>query len=170
MRTILDTEILELKGATEASFTRGGGVTSFASLTRCNVSTLSKYSSVTVIVEPDGNDRLEYGDRMIPIDIAVEADRRAKHPWIIGEAARQLGYRLVPEDRGERSTEPLRERDAHTVLAEAMDVSRGLLDGLADGRLDALERKNLGKDLRELIDAATGVLDRLGRIDRMGER
>ena len=37
----------------------------------------------------------EVGD-VIPVDIAVEADRRAGSPIIIGEAARQLGFELAP--------------------------------------------------------------------------
>lgn len=161
MRTILEADIIAIKGATEASFTRGGGVTSLPAFTRNNVSTLSKYASVTRVIHPDGTDALEYGDRIVPVDIAIEADRRAKHPWIISEAARQLGYRLAPLTEALQGARPISERDAHVILAEAMDVSRALILAYDDGRLDALERKTLRTELRELIATAQRLLDSL---------
>lgn len=63
MRTISEEEIRSLKGATDASYKLGGGVTDFPLLTRVNVSTLSKYASFNE----------ENGEALIPIDVAVEA-------------------------------------------------------------------------------------------------
>lgn len=161
MRTILEADIIAIKGATEASYVHGGGVTSLPAFTRNNVSTLSKYASVTRAIHPDGTSQLEYGDKVIPVDIAIEADRRARHPWIISEAARQLGYRLEPLSEALMSARKISERDAHVILAEAMDVSRTLITAYEDGKLDALERKMLRGELRELIATAQRLLDGL---------
>jgi len=136
-----------LKGATEASFKLGGGLTSFALLARVGVSTLSKYASVSE----------EFRDNVIPVDIAVEADRRAGSPIIIGEAARQLGFDLVPSG-GAEAAKPVTEADAHRVLYEATDVSRAILDAKADGKIDALERKRIAQEAREAIRALEQVL------------
>ncbi len=161
MRTILDADIIAIKGSTEASYLKGGGVTSFAGLTRNNVPALSKYASVNTIINADGEEELEYGKYVIPVDIAIEADRRAKHPWIIGEAARQLGYRLEPLAAALREPLKVSERDAHVILAEAMDVSRLLIAAFDDGRLDALEKKQLRGELRDLIAVAQRMLDNI---------
>lgn len=136
-----------LKGATEASFKLGGGLTSFALLARVGVSTLSKYASVSE----------EFRDNVIPIDIAVEADRRAGSPIIIGEAARQLGFDLVPAANAD-TAKPVTEADAHRVLYEATDVSRAILDAMGDGKIDALERKKIAQEAREAIRALERVL------------
>lgn len=161
MRTILEADIIAIKGATEASYVHGGGVTSLPAFTRVNVSTLSKYASVTRTIEAGGSSALEYSDKVIPVDIAIEADRRAKHPWIIAEAARQLGYELVPISDPLKPVQPISERDAHVILTEAMDVSRMLISAFDDGRIDALERKMLRTELRELIATAQRSLDSL---------
>ncbi len=136
-----------LKGATEASFKLGGGLTSFALLARVGVSTLSKYASVSE----------EFRDNVIPVDIAVEADRRAGSPIIISEAARQLGFDLVPAS-GAETAKPVTEADAHRVLYEATDVSRAILDAMGDGKIDALERKKIAQEAREAIRALERVL------------
>ncbi|CAN7686726.1 hypothetical protein LJR098_002290 [Rhizobium sp. LjRoot98] len=119
--------------------------------TRVGVSTLSKYAS--------NSD--EFRESLIPVDIAVEADRRAGSPIIIKEAARQLGYQLTPLQEALRSGTRISERDAHVILSEAMDVSRGLISAFEDGKIDSLERKQLRKELRELIRAAEDILHRM---------
>lgn len=150
MRTISEVEIRSIKSATEASYTLGGGVTAFPDLTRVNVSTLSKYASF--------NDDLK--ESVIPCDVAVEADRRAKSPAITSAMARLLGYRLVPD--GEQvEAGPLTEMDAHRVLSESMDVSRAILDALLDNRIDALERKKIAAEGRQALRAIEHVLAKL---------
>ena len=147
MRTISEEETGSLKGATEASYTLGGGVRCFELLTRVNASTLSKYSSF--------ND--ENAQSLIPVDVAIEADRQAKSPVIVAAMARLLGHRLVPDDT-ETVRGPLTEQDAHTVLSESMDVSRAILNALLDKRVDALERKQIVREAREAIRAIEQVL------------
>nr|WP_153443282.1 phage regulatory CII family protein [Sinorhizobium terangae] len=138
---------MSLKGATEASFVLGKGLTSFASFTRVGVSTLSKYAS--------GSE--EFRDNVIPVDIAVEADRRAGSPIIIGEAARQLGYGLTPL-AGQVQGKPLTEAAALKVMHEANDVSRAIVAAIADGRIDALDRKKIAHEAREAIRSLQEVL------------
>eukprot|EP01034_Spumella_vulgaris_P006273 gene6273-7990_t len=149
-----------LKGATEASFKLGGGLTSFALLARVGVSSLSKYASVSA----------EFRDNVIPVDIAVEADRRAGSPVIIGEAARQLGFGLEPL-AGQSAPKPVTEADAHRVLYEATDVSRAILDAMADGKVDAMDRKNIAKEAREAIRALERILiERVLQLWHEGQR
>lgn len=144
-----DESLISLKGATEASFKLGGGLTSFAMLggARVGVSTLSKYASVSE----------EFRDNVIPVDIAVEADKRARSPIIIGEAARQLGYGLSPL-AGQVEGKPLTEAAALKVLHEANDVSRAIVAAIADGNIDALDRKKIAQEAREAIRALQEVL------------
>ncbi|MDK4704309.1 hypothetical protein PH562_18800 [Rhizobium sp. CNPSo 4062] len=147
MRIISEEEIRSLKGVTEASYTLGGGIRCFELLTRVNASTLSKYSSF--------ND--ENANSLIPIDVAIEADRQAKSPVIAAGMARLLGYRLVP-DEPDTARGPVTEQDAHDVLRESMDVSRAILDALLNKHVDALERKRIAKEAREAIRAIEQVL------------
>jgi hypothetical protein len=147
LRTISEEETRSLKGATESSYILGGGVRGFELLTRVNVSTLSKYSSF--------ND--ENAQSLIPVDVAVEADRRARSPVIVTAMAHLLGYQLVP-DLVPTASGPVTEQDAHDVLRESMDVSRAILDALLNKHVDALERKQIAKEAREAIRAIEQVL------------
>lgn len=142
---------MSLKGATEASFKLGGGLTSFALLARVGVSSLSKYASVSA----------DFRENVVPVDIAVEADRRAGSPIIIGEAAKQLGFELVPIS-GQVAAKPVTEADAHRILKETMDVSQAIMAARADGRVDSLERKEISQEAREAIRALQAVLAGLG--------
>lgn len=151
MRTVSEEEVRTLKGATEAACKLGGGVTNFALLTRVNVASLSKYASINE----------EYRENLIPVDVAIEADRWAKSPVILTSMATMLGYRLERIAGRIEPGAPLSERDAHHIMSEAMDVSRELLAAFENGRIDAADRKRLRKELRELIRAAQQILDKL---------
>ncbi len=140
-----------LKGATDACFRLGGGVTSLALLTRVGVSTLSKYAS-------NGH---EHADLLVPVDVAIEADMRAGSPVIVSEMARQLGFRLEPLERRVAIAETLSEADVLKIMDKAADVWRMAREAFADGRLDALERRDLGQQLRRVIRACECVLSRL---------
>ena len=146
MRTVSEEEIRSLKGATEAGLRLGGGMTSFQHLTRCAVSTLSKYASYGE----------EFKTSLIPVDIAVEADRWARSPVIVSAMAKALGYRLVPDDGGpDAPSVPLTLRDANDLMSETMDVVRETMVALDnDDEVDALERKRIRSALREVIRAA----------------
>ncbi|KQS90317.1 hypothetical protein [Rhizobium sp. Leaf386] len=154
MRLISDQSILTLKGVTDACYRLGGGVTSFALLTRVGVSTLVKYSTLGERRE-DGSH--EHGQTIIPLDIAIEADMRAGSPIILGQAVAELGFGLVPLE-GRPAARQVTEADAHMVLAEAMDVSRAILEAGRDGRYDALEKRTICSEAREAIRALEQVI------------
>ena len=151
-RLITREEVGDLKGMTEVCLKLGGGMTSFAKITRVGISDLSKYSSSSD----------EHEDRVIGLDIAVEADRRAKDPMIIREAARLLGYQLAKlvgdaeEDNG-----PATEQDAMRVMDEATNLWTVWRASYADKYLDGQERLQLTRKLHELIRAAQMLLDKL---------
>lgn len=143
-----------LKGATDACFRLGGGVTSLALLTRVGVSTLSKYAS-------NGD---EHVDVLVPVDVAVEADMRAGTPVIVSEMARQLGFRLEPLEAQVVAAETLSEDDVLKIMDQAAEVWRLARSAFADGRLDALERRDLSQQIRRIMRACECVLRRLEAI------
>lgn len=151
MRLISSEFVTMLKGASDACFRLGGGVTSLALLTRVGVSTLSKYASTGE----------EHAETLIPVDIAVEADMRAGSPVIVSEMARQLGFRLEPLERGLAADAALTEADVLRIMDKAADIWRMAREAFADGRLDSLERRDLGQQLRRIIRASECVLARL---------
>jgi hypothetical protein len=154
VRLISEQSILDLKGATDACYRLGGGVTSFAMLTRVVVSTLVKYATLG---ERRADGTHEHAQTLIPIDIAIEADMRAGSPIIIGQAAAELGYELVPKvDRA--SARPLTDLDAHEVLSQTMDVSRAIIDAGKDGKYDAQDRRVIEQEAREAIRALEQVI------------
>lgn len=154
MRLISLENVLNLKGATDASFRLGGGVTSLALLTRVVVSTLVKYSTRG---EERADGRHQHDETMIPVDVAVEADSRAGSPIITGEMARQLGFRLEPLS-GSGAGKSLTVADAHRVLAEAMDVTKAMLDAYANGQPSTLDKRVIRKEAREAIRALEQVV------------
>lgn|GEM_PF-1061951 len=131
-----------------------GGISCILPFTRVGVSTLSKYASY--------ND--EHHDSFVPVDVAIEIDRRAKSPIIARAMAALLGFDLVPiaaAGAKPAQREPLSEMDAHRIMSESMDVSQAILRALDDDRIDALERRGIAKELRESIRAQEDVLRRL---------
>lgn len=142
MRTISDEERRELKSATETSYKLGGGVTDFPHLTRVNVSTLSKYASF--------ND--ENQENFIPIDIAIEADRRAKSPIVVSAMARKLGYRLVVDDEVQQERRAICQSDSIDLMTEVMDVIRVVKEAEETGTLGtAAVAKRITKEAHEAI-------------------
>ncbi|ASY68870.1 hypothetical protein V3589_02690 [Sinorhizobium fredii] len=154
MRTILEQDLIALKGATEASFVLGGGLTSFQHFTRVGVANLSKYASK--------ND-----EQFIPIDVAIEADKRHGSPVIIAEAARQLGFKLEPLADADR-VEPheLTDADGVTLSLETADVVRAIHEahGKAHGRLSELSRKRISRELHELKRAVDNAIAAMARV------
>ncbi|MBK3745837.1 hypothetical protein G3A39_42530, partial [Paraburkholderia aspalathi] len=86
MRTISDIEQRTLKSATDGAYVLSGGISRVLDFTRVGTASLSKYASF--------ND--EFRESFIPIDVAIEIDRRAKTPTIVKEMAALLGYELRP--------------------------------------------------------------------------
>lgn len=150
MRTISEQERLSLKKATDGGYTLAGGITCLLPFTRVSTSTLSKYASE--------ND--EFRKHFIPLDVAIEVDRRLKSPLIIKVAAELLGYKLVPVQaasaKAARST-PVTESDATRVMKETMDVAQAIIKAREDNRIDAADRKNILKEINEAIQALEDV-------------
>jgi hypothetical protein len=152
VRTISETEVRSLKGATDGAYQLAGGISQILPFTRVSTSQLSKYASF-------GDDNRE---SLVPIDVAIEADRRAKSPSIVKAMAELLGYELVEIVAHDASAQsPITEMDAHRVMSDAMDLSKAILDALTDKRIDALERKRIATEAREAVRAIEQVLTRL---------
>ncbi|MGO7901597.1 phage regulatory CII family protein [Rhizobium ruizarguesonis] len=151
MRHFSEKAYRSLKCVCSVAYDLAGGNTLFQHSTRVVVSQLSKYASL------NQDDEKSY----MPIDVAVDLDRAAGSPVITGTMAQLLGFRLEPLSAAVAESDKLSERDAHKLLAEAMDVSQALLAAFADGRIDALERKRLRVELREVIRAAETILAKL---------
>lgn len=147
MRTISEEEIRSLKGATDSSYRLGGGVTNFPLMTRVNVSTLSKYASFNE----------ENREALIPVDVAIEADRKAQSPVILSAMAHLLGYRLVTSESRERRA--ITQESGTLVSLEMMDVVRALYDAFQDGKRDAADNKVIVKECDEAIRLLQQIRD-----------
>ena len=157
MRSNFDQAQRTFKRAAEAAYALAGGVSLIARFVRVSKSQLTKYAS----------DADEHEDVIIPIDVAVAVDRLAKSPVILTEIARMEGYglRLLdPDELSHGELEALSEDDVLAVMDEATDLWRLARVAYADGRIDALERRDLQRKLRRLIRAAECVLNRLGDV------
>lgn len=135
-RLTTDAERRHLKGLTKAVLAGVNGGDAFAPSTRVEKAALSKYGSNS------------FPDHFIPLDVAIELDRFADAPALIGAAAAMLGFRLVPA--AEVAEAELCVADAQSVAKEAGDVVNLLLTLLANGkRLDAADRRDLLKEVTE---------------------
>jgi hypothetical protein len=150
VRTISEQERLSLKKATDGGYTLAGGITCLLPFTRVSTSTFSKYASE--------ND--EFRKHFIPLDVAIEVDRRLKSPLIIKVAAELLGYKLVPVQvpaaKSVRAA-PVTELDATRVMKETMDVAQAIIEARKDNRIDAADRKIILKEINEALQALEDV-------------
>lgn len=152
MRTISEPERRTLKSATDGAYLLAGGVSCIDAFTRVSIASLSKYASLNT----------EYDKHFIPLDIAVEVDRRAKSPVLIKAAAGILGYEVIPLKQHFHDHAPLAEKDAHYVLQRGMALYKAIHDAFADdGKVDALERKIIIAEARKATQAIDEVLQRL---------
>ncbi|MGW6779419.1 phage regulatory CII family protein [Brucella pseudogrignonensis] len=127
-----------------------GGISCILPFTRVSTSTLSKYASF--------ND--EHHDSFVPLDVAIEIDRKAQTPTIVRQAAALLGFDLVAASdlQVDENNSPVTAMDAHRIMSETMDVSQAVLTALQDGRIDAGERKLIAKEVREAMRALQDLL------------
>lgn len=149
IRTISDKERLTLKRACDAAYDLIGGMSLFLSFTRGKVSQLSKYASDA---EPNA-------ETFMPLDIAIEADRRAKDPVITREMARMLGYRLVIDASSGRAAGTIEDADVHAFLLETHDLHRVILEAKRDGKVDSLDKQLIAKEAREAMREIQEILD-----------
>ena len=135
-RLIEDHELRSLKTTTFNQLRAVGGADAFAPSTRVLQPALSNY----------GNKALP--DKVIPLDVAIELDRAAASPLLIGAAARMLDCELVP--RGREAVAALGMADAREVAKETSDVVNVLLDFLSSGApLDEALRRELLREIGE---------------------
>lgn len=149
MRTISEPERRTLKAATDGAYVLSGGISRILDFTRVSTSQLSKYASF-------GDDN---ADSFVPIDVAIEIDRAAKSPVIVKEMAALLGYSLIPlrTDSEKSEYQAVTEADGYRALKETMDVVQAVIDARADGWIDAADRKNVLKEIREAIRELEGL-------------
>ena len=153
MRTISDKQALTLKAATRRTVDMAGGGDAFQHVTRVKAGNLSKYGS-------NGEENL---DKFMPIDVAVEADLEANSPIIVSVMAEMLGYKLVPlAGGGEAADCGLALADVLKIANEMGDVIRATTAALADGNVDAAERKEITREIDQAMQALKAVMRKVG--------
>ena len=148
MRSLSGKQSMLLKAATRRSVDMAGGGESFSHRTRVRATQLSKYGSTS---EPE---------TFMPLDVAVEADLEAGVPIILSAMAELLGYKLVPV-----SAEPAGElgpNDALRIANEMGDVIRTITEAMADGHVDAADRRTICREIDEAKAALRDVLNKVG--------
>jgi hypothetical protein len=143
-RPTSENERLELKASTRRALELASAA-KFAMITRVLPPALSNYGNPGV------------PDSFMPIDVVVDLCRDIGSPSIVADMAAQLGYRLVPLEPEE--DQPVGYEDIASVSREGGDVVTSLAHGLADGRLDNAEKREVRTQIAENI----AVLHRLDR-------
>jgi sugar phosphate isomerase/epimerase len=139
MRVSTEQERKALKSAVRLALKLAGGPERFSHVTAVKCPELSKYASASE-------------DRQARIDVALELDREAGAPVVLGEMARLLGYSLGQGERRDTAAATL--ADASRVARECLDVFNVVIEALADGRIDPTEgracRQQIAEAIREL--------------------
>lgn len=152
MRSISDKEALTLKAGFRRSLDQAGGGDAFQHATRMKAANLSKCGSAN-------EDNM---DKFVGIDVAVECDREAGSPIIVGAMAAMLGFQLVPAGQDVSGAAAITHRDALTISNEAADVVRTITEALEDGKVDLYERDQIVNQADELIKALHAIVKRIG--------
>ncbi|NTG20027.1 hypothetical protein G6L00_06165 [Agrobacterium rhizogenes] len=137
MRSISDIGARALKAATVAAYEALGGVSLVSEILTVGISTLSKYASFNH----------EWRENFIRIDLAVELDRRADHPFILTTMARELGYELVRDVRVEVISADLSPTGVLRLHRILDDVGHETARAIEDGYVDAAERQNIRRKI-----------------------
>lgn len=147
-RLASDADRRALKSATDTALEQARGGSAFEPFTRVKKAALSKYASPS---EPE---------HFMPLDVALELDRRNGAPLLTATLAGMLGYRLVPAAQAEEDDLCL--ADAQAVAKETGDVVNLLLTLLASGKkLAAADRDMM---LREVSEAKATLFRLAGKI------
>lgn len=139
-RLSTEQERRQIKIRTHQSMEQAGGPEFFAPVTPVNKAQLSKYGSLS---EPDC---------FIRADVMLELDRQIGAPLMVGTLAAMLGYKLVPAE-AEAQGEDVGFSDLSAIVGETGDVVKLLVEVLADGKIDASERRQLAKEVTEALTA-----------------
>jgi hypothetical protein len=150
-RLISDEELRRLKTITAQALKAVGGGDAFEASTRVKQAALSNY----------GNNAVP--DKFIPLDVAVELDRLAGAPLLLGAAARMLGFKLEPIASTENAG--ISVADVRSVAKESGDVVNKLLELLATGKPLALaDRQMLLKEITEAFGPLYQLATKLGGV------
>ncbi|MBB4277048.1 hypothetical protein [Rhizobium mongolense] len=155
MRRFSEADYLSLKRVLDVAYEMAGGNTLFQHVTRVVVSQLSKYAST------DDDCQKTY----MPIDVAIDLDLAAKSPIVTAKMAELLGYRLEPLKQRIDAVDPLSEKDALSIMDEATALWQLVRSAYSDGRIDALEKKQLRLKLHQLLQAAQTIISKLDELD-----
>lgn len=141
MRQLLASDVNAIKAATVASYEAVGGVNRAAEALRIGGSVLTKYASLNE----------EWQKSVIRLDLAVQLDRMAGHPFLLNTMA-QLVSGSRPAASGDVTARCVLRLDG--ILD---DVVREVARAIDDERVDAGERQAI----RRRIVAAQQELSRL---------
>ncbi|WP_223478723.1 phage regulatory CII family protein [Oricola indica] len=142
MRASSDHDRLALKAAVRLALKRVGGGDCFCHATRVGAPALSNYANAN------------RDDSHMPLDVALDLDRDAGAPIVVGALARLNGYRLVPLQAAGSAPDL---EDIATIARETGDVVSALATALVDGGVDSRE----AADIRREIEEANAALNRL---------
>ena len=148
MRNTTPQERLALKAAVRRAVKLAGGGANAQHATRVAEPALSKYSSSG---EPAHH---------CPVDIALDLDREAGAPVILSALAELQGFSLVRGRGAEAAAFSL--ADVAPIASSFAATLEAVTAALADGRLDAAERRALGQHLADLLKAVTAAQARVG--------
>jgi hypothetical protein len=138
MRPTSDHDRERLKGATDRAIKRAGGVSALAALTRVEAAALSKYKA-------------GHEPAFMPLDVAADADMAAGSPVILAALASIEGYAIAPLS-GDTASAVTPAMVGH-LIRETGDVSAGVLEAMADGRLSRNERQAIAAEIDEALAA-----------------
>lgn len=140
MRHFSEEAYLSLKRAVEVAYSLAGGVTLVQLLTRVKTPVLSKY----------GSNSEENAQIFMPIDVALDLDRAAKQPVVLGQMADILGYNLVPKGEGVHTSRRIVDADSIDLMTEAMDVISRIQLARADGKICRNDEKRILEEIAQL--------------------
>ncbi|SEQ33794.1 hypothetical protein SAMN05216548_10424 [Faunimonas pinastri] len=140
-----------LKSITETAIEQAGGPVSMQWATRVEAGDLTRYG------------KAHYAKRFVPIDVALDIDRRAPQPFILQTYAAILGFGLTRV--ASAATENICEIVARLVK-ETAEVWQSVTEGLSDGVLDRRELDCAIRELDEQMDVASRLRAHLEHLRR----
>jgi hypothetical protein len=115
------------------------GASVFSSMSRVKAAELSKYAA-------------QADERTIPIDVLLDAELVAGNPMVSRLLLEMQGYRIVPMD-SDAPTEPATIDAVLRAIKETGDVATAWMIAHADGERDALDRRDIHREIDEAVAA-----------------
>ena len=117
------------------------GASAFAGMSRVKAAELSKYAS-------------QADDRTMPIDVLLDAELVAGNPIVSRLLVEMQGFRIVPiEVEGDATGGAATIADVLHAVKETGDIASAWIAAHADGHCDALDRRELHREIDEAITA-----------------